>query len=77
MLLEYSAMAERDSTLEKQLRQELGALRHELRRVSDRLRSGSIRELEAQARQLRDNIELTEKDLARLLRQADSTSGRE
>ena len=77
MLLEYPAMAEQNSTLERQLRQELAALRHELRRVSDRLRSGSSRELEAQARQLRNNIELTEKDIAGLLKQANSSSGDE
>ena len=70
-------MVKRNSNPERQLRQELEALRHELRRVSDRLRSGSTRELEAQARQLRGNIELTEKDIARLLKKTNSSSGRE
>ena len=48
---------------QRQLRQELAALQHELRRVSDALERSRSRELEQRARQLRDNIALCERDL--------------
>lgn len=48
---------------QRQLRQELAALQHELRRVSDALERSRSRELEQHARQLRDNIALCERDL--------------
>ena len=48
---------------EQQLRQELAALQHEMRRVSDALERSRSRELERRARQLRDNIALCERDL--------------
>ena len=52
---------------QRQLRQELAALQHELRRVSDALERSRSRELEQRARQLRDNIALCERDLKREL----------
>ncbi|MDH3220540.1 MAG: hypothetical protein OEO19_13485 [Gammaproteobacteria bacterium] len=54
---------------QQQLRQELAALRHELRRVSDGLERNPTHALELRARQLRDNIALCERDLARELAQ--------
>ena len=51
---------------EVSLRQELAALRHELRRVNDGLERNRTRELERRARQLRDNIALCERELAAL-----------
>ena len=48
---------------EKQLKQELAALRHELRRVSDGLERNRTHALEQRAQQLRANIELCERDL--------------
>ena len=51
---------------EKQLRQEIAALKHELRRVSDGLERSPTRQLEQRARQLRDSITLCERELARL-----------
>lgn len=50
---------------ERQLRQELAALQHELRRVRDGLERNPSHRLEQRARQLRDNIELCETELAR------------
>ncbi len=47
----------------QQLRQEIAALKHELRRVSDALERGRSQELERRARQLRENIALCERDL--------------
>jgi hypothetical protein len=51
---------------EQQLKQELAALRHELRRVNDSLERNRSREMERRASQLRDNIALCEVDLHRL-----------
>lgn len=48
------------------LRQELGALQHELRRVNDALERNRTRDLEQHARRLRDNIALCEKELKQL-----------
>ena len=45
------------------LRREIGHLQHELRRVQDGLERNPTRELQARARQLRDNIALCERDL--------------
>ncbi len=52
---------------EQQLKQELAALRHELRRVSDSLERNRTHELEQRAQQLRANIELCERDLNLIL----------
>jgi hypothetical protein len=52
---------------EQQLKQELAALRHELRRVSDGLERNRTRDMEQRARQLRTSIELCERDLNQLL----------
>ncbi len=60
---------------EKELRQEIAALQHELRRVRDALERGSSHELEHRARQLRANIELCERDLERAKREARSGDG--
>jgi len=57
---------------EKQLRQEIAALQHELRRVGDGLERGSSHELEQRVRQLRKNIALCERELAN---QATRSSG--
>lgn len=54
------------SSAERQLRQEIAALKHELRRVSDALERGPTHVLEQRARQLRDNIALCERDLKQL-----------
>lgn len=51
---------------EKDLRQEIAALQHELRRVRDGLERGPTRDLEQRARQLRANIALCERELASL-----------
>lgn len=53
-------------SVEQQLKQELAALRHELRRVRDSLERSRTRELEQRAGQLRASIELCERDLKRL-----------
>ncbi|MGD2171378.1 MAG: hypothetical protein PVI70_01095 [Gammaproteobacteria bacterium] len=47
------------------LRQEIAALQHELRRVSDGLERNPSHALEERARQLRASIALGERDLAR------------
>ena len=60
---------------ETQLRQEIAALQHELRRVRDALERGPSHELERRARQLRTNIELCERDLERANREARSGDG--
>lgn len=52
---------------EHSLRQELAALRHELRRVNDGLERNRSHDLERRAAQLRDNIALCERDLAAAL----------
>ena len=62
---------------EQQLRQELAALRHELRRVSDGLERSPSHALGQRARQLRENIALCERDLANLLASPDSPSSGE
>jgi len=49
--------------IEQALRQELAALRHELRRVRDGLERSRSHDLEQRARQLRENIELCEREL--------------
>jgi hypothetical protein len=48
------------------IKQELGALQHELRRVNDDLERNRTRDLELHARRLRDNIALCEQDLEQL-----------
>ena len=48
------------------LKQELGALQHELRRVNDALERNSTRDLELNANRLRDNIALCEHELNQL-----------
>ena len=48
---------------ERALRQEIAALRHELRRVNDGLERNRTRELEQQALRLRDAIDLCEREL--------------
>lgn len=52
---------------EQQLKQELAALRHELRRVRDGLERNRTRDMEQRARQLRVSIELCERDLEQIL----------
>ena len=56
---------------EQQLKQELAALRHELRRVCDSLERNRGRDMEQRARQLRASIELCERDLSQLLNLAE------
>ncbi|MDH3633902.1 MAG: hypothetical protein OES20_04275 [Gammaproteobacteria bacterium] len=51
---------------EQQLKQELAALRHELRRITDSLERNRTRELEQRAQQLRASIALCERDLNRV-----------
>ena len=46
------------------LKREIGHLQHELRRVQDGLERNPTRDLQARARQLRDNIALCERELA-------------
>jgi hypothetical protein len=53
-------------SVEQQLKQELAALRHELRRVNDCLERNRSHEIERRARQLCDNIALCEEQLKRL-----------
>ena len=48
---------------EKQLRQEMAALEHELRRVRDALERSPSHQLEQRARQLGDNIALCRREL--------------
>ena len=50
-------------TAEQQLKQELAALEHELRRVRDGLERNRSQDLELRARQLIDNIAVCERDL--------------
>ena len=50
-------------SVEQQLKQELAALQHELRRVNDGLERDRSHELERRARQLRDNIVVCEQEL--------------
>lgn len=53
-------------SVQRQLRQEIAALRHELRRLSDALERSPTHALEQRARQLQDNIALCERDLKQL-----------
>ena len=48
---------------EQQLKQELAALEHELRRVRDGLERNRSQDLELRAKQLTDNIAICERDL--------------
>ena len=50
-------------SVEQQLKQELAALRHELRRVRDGLERNQSHDLERRARQLSDNIAICEREL--------------
>lgn len=50
-------------SVEQQLKQELAALEHELRRVRDGLERNRSPDLELRARQLTDNIAICERDL--------------
>ena len=50
-------------SVEQQLKQELAALRHELRRVNDGLERGHSHGLEQRARQLSDNIAICEREM--------------
>jgi hypothetical protein len=50
-------------SVEQQLKQELAALRHELRRVQDGLERNRSHDLERRARQLSDNIAICEAEL--------------
>ena len=50
-------------SVEQQLKQELAALQHELRRVRDGLERNRSQDLELRARQLSDNIAICERDL--------------
>lgn len=52
---------------ENQLKQELAALRHELRRACDSLERNRTPDMERHAQQLRASIELCEGDLNQLL----------
>jgi len=63
-----------EMSAELQLKQELGALRHELRRVSDGLERNRTRDMEQRARQLRTSIELCERDLNQILSLAEDRS---
>ncbi len=59
---------------EQQLKQELAALRHELRRVCDSLERNRARDMEQRAQQLRTSIELCERDLNQILSLAEDQS---
>ncbi len=50
-------------SVEQQLKQELAALHHELRRVRDGLERSRSLDLEQRARQLSDNIAVCEREL--------------
>ena len=50
-------------SVEQQLKQELAALEHELRRVRDGLERNRSQDLELRARQLIDNLAICERDL--------------
>jgi hypothetical protein len=50
-------------SVEQQLKQELAALRHELRRVRDGLERSRSHDLEQRAGQLSDNIAICEREL--------------
>jgi len=50
-------------SVEQQLKQELAALRHELRRVHDGLERNRSHDLALRARQLSDNIAICEGEL--------------
>ena len=52
-----------DMSQQRELRQEIAALEHELRRVRDGLERNRSRELELRARQLEENIALCKREL--------------
>ena len=56
----------------KALRQEIGALEHELRRVRDSLERNPTHALESRALQLRENIALCQRELTEKLAQSAS-----
>ena len=53
-------------TAKTELKREIAALEHELRRVRDGLERNPSHELERRAQQLSDNIELCRRDLDQL-----------
>ena len=53
-------------SIEQQLRQELAALHHELRRVNDSLERNPSHRLEQRAHQLKENIALCERELKKV-----------
>ena len=57
---------------EKQLRQEIAALEHELRRVRDALERSPSHPLEQRARQLGDNIALCRRELEQTINRAEN-----
>ncbi len=61
---------------ETQLRQEIAALQHELRRVSDALERSPSHRLERRARELKASIKLCEDDLAQVLSRSRDRSAR-
>ena len=61
---------------EKALRQELAALQHELRRVTDGIERNRTRELELRAACLRDSIALCEDELRQKSRALQSPGNR-
>ena len=61
----------------KQLQQELAALQHELRRVSDGLERNQTHALQRRARQLRESIALCQRDLELQMTNPDSPSSAE
>ena len=61
----------------KTLRQEIAALQHELRRVCDALERNPSHRLERRAGELRENVALCQRDLARALSRSPDRSGRE
>lgn len=52
-------------TVEQDLRREIAALEHELRRVRDGIERSPSHDLERRAQQLRDNIARCRRDLAK------------
>ena len=67
-LLNYRILAREHllSNHERALRQELAALKHELRRVNDGIERNRTHQLEARARLLRDSIALCEGELQQI-----------
>jgi hypothetical protein len=58
---------------ERALRQELAALQHELRRVSDGIERNRTHALELRATRLRDSIALCERELQQIARTLQSS----